>query len=268
MPTQQELSSQLHSELTSATEKLKAHRFPWIVFIVVSLLLGGLFAISLYAISPQEYGQKNVADAISLVGISLVSGAFYGFIVAGIYYYVHKWRLVQARSDILSRMNSVETQSLQGDLSEDFFTNLIRINFKYLDKYYLQTQIQADKSFNVTLAVAIAGFVLVSIGIIVLLVRPDIKAGYITTGTGLISQFIATVFFYLYNDTIAKMGDYHQKLVLTQNASLAIKIADGLQEPAKSEAQKQLVEYLAKDINVYLGSVGSRVARTDKTAHS
>jgi hypothetical protein len=32
-------------------------------------------------------------------------------------------------------------QELQERLDENFFTNLIRINFKYIDAYYLQTQV-------------------------------------------------------------------------------------------------------------------------------
>ena len=45
------------------------------------------------------------------------------------------------------------------------------------------------------------------------------------------------------------MSDYHQKLVLTQNVSLALKIAEDLPEKEKCEAKLKLVDYLSKDVN-------------------
>jgi hypothetical protein len=87
---------------------------------------------------------------------------------------------------------------------------------------------------------------------IVLLFFSKTQAGYVTTGAGVISEFIAAVFFYLYNQTILKMGEYHRKLVLTQNISLALKIAEGLPEAERVKAQQSLIEALSKDINRYL----------------
>ena len=55
---------------------------------------------------------------------------------------------------------------------------------------------------------------------------PALKYPYVVTAAGILSEFIAAVFFYLYNKTIQKMREYHQKLVLTQNISLALKISD------------------------------------------
>ncbi len=37
-------------------------------------------------------------------------------------------------------------EKLQETLEDDFFTKLVKINFKYIDQYYLQTQSQADRA--------------------------------------------------------------------------------------------------------------------------
>lgn len=76
----------------------------------------------------------------------------------------------------------------------------------------------------------------------------------VSAGAGVLGQFISAVFFYLYNQTVAKMADYHRKLVFTQNIGLALKISDGLPSPEKTKAQTVLIETLSKDINQHLSS--------------
>ncbi len=65
-------------------------------------------------------------------------------------------------------------------------------------------------------------------------------------------HFFAAVFFYLYNQTVLKMGEYHQKLVLTQNIGIALKITESLPEEGRAKAQQLLVEQLTFDINAHL----------------
>ncbi len=151
-----------------------------------------------------------------------------------------------------------DISSLYEKLEDDnFFTTLIRINFKYIDKYYLQTQVQANKSFYVSTIAAIVSLIIIIVGIVMLYV--DLGgankefASYITIGAGALGEFIATIFFYLYNRTVIEMSSYHQKLVLTQNISLALRIADQLEnKEAKATAQTALITALSKDINMYL----------------
>ena len=146
---------------------------------------------------------------------------------------------------------TAKTESLQEDLDKDFFTNLVRINFKYLDKYYLQTQEQGDKSFLLCLVAGIVGLAIIAAGIVLMFLNQTSPA-YITTAAGTISEFIAAVFFYLYNKTVVSMGEYHQKLVITQNIALALKITGELPEEARTHAQERLVETLTTDVNYLL----------------
>jgi len=82
-------------------------------------------------------------------------------------------------------------------------------------------------------------------------------AGYVATSAGVLGEFIASVFFYLYNRTILKMGEYHQKLVLIQNVSLALKISEELPAAEQVVARSKLIDYLSKDINTFLTSGSS-----------
>lgn len=138
---------------------------------------------------------------------------------------------------------------------DEFFTRLVTINFTYLDLYYKQTKQQAEKSFWVTVAAAVVGFGMVIAGVCLLYDRKgNGSAGYVTTASGALSQFIAAVFFYLYNRTILSMSQYHQKLVITQNVSLALKTAETLDQPAKGKAQLTIIGQLTKDVNAYLSA--------------
>lgn len=78
------------------------------------------------------------------------------------------------------------------------------------------------------------------------------EPAYVTTAAGILSEFIASVFFYLYNKTILKMSQYHQKLVITQNISLALKITDEMENEMKNKSLELLIDRLTVDVNKYL----------------
>jgi hypothetical protein len=134
---------------------------------------------------------------------------------------------------------------------DEFFRQLVQINFTHIDGYYRQTQIQANKSFWISLICALSAFGIIIYGIYVINTTNQ-QFGYITTISGILSEFIAAVFFYLYNQTIRSMGLYHQKLVLTQNVGLAIKVAQDLEGADKSRAKDFIIQQLLKDINQQL----------------
>lgn len=185
--------------------------------------------------------------AISFV-LAIVAGTF-----ANILYFIIRKIIYSSsvKSDQAQELAS-EAKEIQNTLSEDFFTNLIKINFKYLDAYYLQTQLQADKSFMLAAVAAMVSLIVIVIGIIMMFFSDNSMEPKITIAVGAFGQFLSAVFFYLYNRTILKMGQYHKKLVLTQNIGLALKITESLSEEHKCESQKRLIDQLTQNINEHL----------------
>lgn len=106
-----------------------------------------------------------------------------------------------------SRLISLGIEDAKEDVDNDIYDNLIKISYKYLDEYYLQTRQQAQKGFVVTVLVSIMGAVIIAIGIGTMFLGKTTPA-YVTTASGIITEFIAAVFFYLYNKTISSMSDY------------------------------------------------------------
>lgn len=144
-----------------------------------------------------------------------------------------------------------ESVHIQKDIKNDIFENSIRMSYNYLDQYYKQTREQAQKGFWITVAISIVGAILIFVGVIAMFFGKT-EPSYITCAVGAITEFISAIFFYLYNKTISSMSQYHNKLVLSQNISIALKVADSLPEDKQAEAKSTIVNELLKDINTYL----------------
>jgi hypothetical protein len=205
--------------------------------------IGGLFTYNSLSKNPDLY--HALQESRAALG-AFIGAALYGYSIDFV-----RW-------SIFSRLRRVEydlvmlgTEELKDNIEENFFTKLVQINFKYLDQYYLQTQEQADKSFRLSSFASISGMLVIVCGIC-FMYFDKINPAYVTTAAGLISEFIAAVFFYLYNKTILKMSQYHQKLVITQNISLALKITDEMQPEQKAKSFDILIDRLTIDVNKYL----------------
>ena len=136
-------------------------------------------------------------------------------------------------------------------MQEDIFENSIKMIYKYLDQYYLQTRTQAQNGFYITVGVSVGGAILIGLGIVALFMG-KIESSYITCASGLITEFIAAIFFYLYNKTVMSMSKYHNKLVLSHNISIALKVADTLPPEDKAKSKELIISQLLNDINSYL----------------
>lgn len=152
----------------------------------------------------------------------------------------------------IKRARRVLIEKEQDELSEkkdsEFIKKLVQINIKYIDEYYNQTKQQANKSFNLSVAVLAMSFLLIIIGV-AMIYNEAIAPGYVIATSGLLSEIISVVFFYLFNKTSLKMGEYHKKLMISQNITFAIKVADEMETEAKVKAKMKIIEELTKDVN-------------------
>lgn len=185
--------------------------------------------------------------SISHITISLISGFFVGtvlFVYYNMYCEIHE-------SALQRQILVYEANNIKDDMKDDIFENSINISYKYLDQYYLQTREQAQRGFFVTLWVAVFGALLIGIGVVALFFG-HAEPSYITCASGVITEFISAVFFYLYNKTVSSMSKYHNKLVLSQNIAIALKVSDSLPDTDKVNAKNMIITELLKDINSHL----------------
>jgi hypothetical protein len=151
--------------------------------------------------------------------------------------------LLEARKRLLAQLPS---PTAEGD-KKDYFDALVSINVDNLASYYSLVKTQTDKSFMVALSMGVAGFMLL-IGGLALGFSNSQRATvmtYISTGAGVLTEFIASVFFYLYNRTIRQMKGYHDSLLDVQNVLLAFKlVGDTKVDAHRNEMMGKMLEFL------------------------
>lgn len=243
----------LQKQKLQIEERINKYQFIWWAWIL-AFFIGGLLGYSFSALMMISYSPETYFEFIQRkIPYSMIGGLIGCFTYA--YFTVMYSSLLRGKLRRLEiKLMQLGVEKLQEDTEENFFTTLVQINFRYLDRYYDQTQEQANKSFKLSCAASIVGFLIIISGIIMMFLD-KISPAYITTGSGLISEFIAAIFFYLYNRTVLKMSQYHQKLVLTQNISLALKITEDMDSAEQNKSKAIIIDRLTTDINKYLSGI-------------
>ena len=154
-------------------------------------------------------------------------------------------------SSAQTTIDRYELENMQEKVAENLFESSLKINYKYLDQYYAQTREHAGKGFLITICVTIVGAVLLSLGIISMFIDKT-DASKITVASGVIVEFISAIMFYLYNRTVQSMGNYHDKLFLSQNVAMALKVSDSISEENRDEIKSQIVKELITNVNAYI----------------
>ena len=179
--------------------------------------------------------------------LSLIMGIV-GGIINGFYKYL---QAEIQETQLKSELSKYEVENIQDKIEKDIFENSIKMSYKYLDQYYSQTREQAQRGFIITILISIFGALLIAVGIIAMFLGKT-NPSYVTCASGIVTEFISAIFFYLYNKTITSMSKYHNKLVLSHNVSIALKIADSLPDEEKKTNKSLIISELIKNINTYM----------------
>jgi hypothetical protein len=150
------------------------------------------------------------------------------------------WNRLRMSMNILkSTQDEIDRLTPISKPEEAYFIDLTLINIKNLKAYYQMVKSQTEKSFYVSLFSGIIGFGLIAYGIF--------KPLDISTYAGVITEFIAGVFFYLYNKTVLQLKGYHDSLLDVQNILLAYKLVGSVKSSDtgdKNEMVKRMVDGL------------------------
>lgn len=241
--TNEELSNKEYNRLKARLQDMEKRRKGKTIYLLSTLfsLFAALMSIFVFT------DALNFRPNFSTILISLLIG-----VLVGIFFIIYAGLLFEMKEGVLRRkILEYEADNVQDEVTEDIFENSIKMSYKYLDQYYLQTREQAQRGFFVTVCVAVFGALLIFVGVVAMFLGRT-QPSYITCASGVITEFIAAVFFYLYNKTVSSMSKYHNKLVLSQNVSIALKVADSLPTEDKVKTKNLIITELLKDINTYL----------------
>lgn len=119
------------------------------------------------------------------------------------------------------------TRQLEKASGEEVFKYLLLINVSALEAYIAQTRIQAQQSFNASKWAAGIGFALIIVGIVLGIYYSVYKetnilpAAYLAGIAGILSEFISGIFLYIYNRTLEQLNLFHERLISSQQTSMA-----------------------------------------------
>lgn len=236
-------------------EKKKKSKPKYILFILASILFGFLILWVVYGFK-KDYYDFDIGRFLSTgIPLTVFISILVGLVICILFYITYE----MTENSLQFKIAMHDVRSIQKSMDEDdVFENSLKLSYKYLDQYYYQTREQAQKGFIVTVCVAVFGAVLIFSGIIAMFMG-KIEPSYITCASGIITEFIAAIFFYLYNKTISSMSKYHNKLVFSQNISIALKVADSLPKEEQTKIKDIIVSELLKDINSNIAADNSNI---------
>ncbi len=215
-----------------------------LIYSTLFLALFGLSAAVIFSLLLPETRKYIISDEAIVLYIIICLAILYEITE-------HNRDNIKQYKKLLEKTRNDEKEKIKEKIDEDVFENAVKLSYKYLDEYYAQTREQAKEGFILTCLVAVFGAALIATGIVTMFLGKT-EPAYVTCASGILTEFIASVFFYLYNKTITSMRNYHDKLVLSQNISIALKVAETVGEPDKNHVKTLIVEELIKNINSYL----------------
>lgn len=142
--------------------------------------------------------------------------------------------------------------------------------FVRMDGYFRRNLGQVQAIFWVAVGVMIAGFVVVTSGIISVFERPDrLTPAAVVTGSGVITQFIGATLMVIYRSTLEQAGGAILERI--NPVGMAVQILDEIPETetqAKSSARVEIANALVRALDQFAsshvqkrGSVPSRKSR-------
>lgn len=150
------------------------------------------------------------------------------------------------------KTETVQPKPVKIEFVTDYFEKLVNINLGNLSSYYITVKSHADKSFFASLYVGLVGFLLIGAGIF-LTISNSANAPTVATLSGLsgvVTELISAVFFYLYSQTVRQMKGYHDSLLRVQNILLSFKLVESTKdEKDKTKMIEKMIEYLVVDLS-------------------
>jgi len=130
---------------------------------------------------------------------------------------------------------------LESATGSDTFKYLLLINVAAIEKYVAQTRIQAQISFRLCKRVALWSFVLIAAGVALAIYSSiwgdkALDAAKLSALSGIITQFVAAVFFYLYNRTLQQFNLFGEKVAAAERIAISLLANASITDAAERDA--------------------------------
>jgi hypothetical protein len=163
-------------------------------------------------------------------------------------------KLFAEQAEQASKEKRDYTAKLEAAQGDEVFKYLLLISVASLESYIALTRVQAEQSFRWSKVVAVIGFLIIATGVAMAIITSaggsvKIEAAYLASLSGILVEFVAGVFFFLYNRTLQQINLFHQRLADSQQLSISL-IANSLigGEVRRDEAWAELAQALVATI--------------------
>ena len=205
----------------SVARRSREYSFRMLLFASVGILFLGMLTLYLLALIDKVHNldyDRSVLLVISILAYLTFTANF-----------AIKWINVRTiRNNLEKTEDEISKIAPALKPEETYFIDIINVNIKNLKAYYNMVKDQTEKSFFVSLGSGIFGFGLITLGIYEGINNPNSSLTVVSSAAGIITEFIAGVFFYLYNKTVLQLKDYHDSLIDVQNVLLAYKLVEAI----------------------------------------
>ena len=238
--------SQLELDIAEARGSIRAHERQ----VRRMLIVLGLGVVATLVLMVYFQYRSGASLGIPELIVYLIGGVVvYAFlsVYISVLLSTRKERLVRDLESLLAR------QRVRERYEEDepsYIDSLVAINIENLAEYYSMIRNQTDNSYRASLVAGIVGFGLLAAGTILGVSRGEEAqtqvGAYIAAASGVITEFIAGVFFFLYNRTVTELRGYHESLLSMQSTLLSLKLIDSVEDDTRNADMKaQMIWYLA-----------------------
>jgi hypothetical protein len=205
--------------------------------------------IAVFVVYWSSFHSKELLFALDLNSNNLYTYLLLGIVFAGIFMLAtliyFGQRIFSAHATITSLKADKDLWTLKKRITWQFtaksekptyFDSLVRINIENLAAFYVLVKSNTERSYKIALRICAFGFILMIVGLIMTLTDlsgPPIGS-YIAIASGVLTEIIAGVFFYIYNRTTRQIRGFYDSLLTEQNILLSFK----LMEASKDENEK------------------------------
>lgn len=144
-----------------------------------------------------------------------------------------------------------ERQKAEQDVKESKDPNdILTLDFKRLNEYYVINQNQAKSSFRWAVFAMLFGFATIVSGIWLFYFKrdvPDTFMASLSTAAGVVVNLVSGMFLYLHHKTQERSLHYYGQLSRIQNVALAIRLVEAQpDDEAKIESRNKVIDQLLK----------------------
>jgi hypothetical protein len=247
--------AELKARIKKTRHKQRLYIYP--VLAILFFVAAGIYLTVVYS--------NAVFNSPTINNIQQPSGAFYLFVLfcfAGYFLIAaaigSMFAITSFQTEITSLKSQIDVWQTKKTIAIQFakvtekptyFESLVEINVLNLASYYELVKTHTDKSFRLTVRICLFGFFLIASGLVIGFVDYSnaLLISITATASGIITDLISGVFFYLYNRTVQQMKEYHNSLINVQNILLSFKLIEDTED--KQEKAKIVGEMVAHLIN-------------------